>query len=357
MATEDRFIISRVNTLAHQCANDLADYQLHRVVRELLTFVLEDLSRWYIQLVRPRMWLEGEDEGKRDAYQTLYYVLRRLFALLAPFAPHLAEACYRNLRLEADPASVHMLAWPEGNPDLVDPVLERATALVRSFDDAVQNARQAGRRKLRWPVRTVTVVTDADEVEDALLSQLSVCPLPRERPRGRGRPRRLGADRLAGRARDEGARARVRPQRPRRQEPRRGGRRHGPEGRARTGRDGRARRLHARRDPVRLSTSRCPRASSPRRWTTARSTSTSPSTTSSKARAGAASWSGGSRRCAGRLDLAVEDLIEVEVVLRDSRIAALVVRLARDGRGRGPGRDPHASWTWGEMASTSRTTR
>jgi len=175
MATEDRFIVSRVNTLAHQCANDLADYQLHRVVRELLSFVLEDLSRWYIQLVRPRMWLEGEDEGKRDAYETLYYVLRRLFALLAPFAPHLAEACYRNLRLEADPESVHMLAWPEGNPDLVDPVLERATALVRSFDDAVQNARQAGKRKLRWPVQTVTVVTDADEVEDALASQNAVC--------------------------------------------------------------------------------------------------------------------------------------------------------------------------------------
>ncbi len=175
MATEDRFIVSRINTLAHQCANDLADYQLHRVVRELMTFVLEDLSRWYIQLVRPRMWLEGEDEGKRDAYETLYYVLRRLFALLAPFAPHLAEACYRNLRLEADPESVHMLAWPEGNPDLVDPVLERATALVRSFDDAVQNARQAGKRKLRWPVRTVTVVTDADEVEDALSSQNAVC--------------------------------------------------------------------------------------------------------------------------------------------------------------------------------------
>ncbi len=175
MATEDRFIISRVNTLSHQCSNDLADFQLHRVVRELLSFVLEDLSRWYIQLVRPRMWLEGEDEGKRDAYETLYYVLRRLFALLAPFAPHIAEDCYGNLRLETDPASVHMLSWPEGNPDLMDPVLERATALVRSFDDAVQNARQAGRRKLRWPVRTVVVATDADEVEEALASQIAVC--------------------------------------------------------------------------------------------------------------------------------------------------------------------------------------
>ena len=175
MPVEDRFIISRVNTLAHQCANDLADYQLHRVVRELLSFVLEDLSRWYIQLVRPRMWLEGEDEGKRDAYETLYYVLRRLLALLAPFAPHIAEACYRNLRLEGDPVSVHMLVWPEGNPDLVDPVLERATHLVRSFDDAVQNARQAGKRKLRWPVRQVAVVTGDDEVEAAIAGQNPVC--------------------------------------------------------------------------------------------------------------------------------------------------------------------------------------
>lgn len=175
MPVEDRFIISRVNTLAHQCANDLADYQLHRVVRELLGFVLEDLSRWYIQLVRPRMWLEGEDVGKRDAYETLYYVLRRLLTVLAPFAPHIAEACYRNLRLEGDPISVHMLAWPEGNSDLVDGVLERATHLVRSFDDAVQNARQAGRRKLRWPVRQVVVVTGDDEVEAAITGQNPVC--------------------------------------------------------------------------------------------------------------------------------------------------------------------------------------
>jgi isoleucyl-tRNA synthetase len=175
MPTEDRFIVSRVNTLTNQCSNDLADYQLHRVVRELLNFVLEDLSRWYVQLVRPRMWLEGEDEGKCDAYETLYYVLRRLLALLAPFAPHIAESCYRNLRLEADPESVHMLGWPDEDAGLVDPVLERATALVRSFDDAVQNARQAGKRKLRWPVRTVVVVTDRDEVEEAITSQNPVC--------------------------------------------------------------------------------------------------------------------------------------------------------------------------------------
>ena len=175
MPVEDRFIISRVNTLTSQCTSDLAEYQLHRVVRELLSFVLEDLSRWYIQLVRPRMWLEGEDTGKQDAYETLYYVLRRLFCLCAPFAPHLAEACFRNLRLEADPVSVHMLSWPEGDADLVDPALERATHLIRTFDDAVQNARQAGRRKLRWPVSQVVVVTDDDEVEAAITSQNPVC--------------------------------------------------------------------------------------------------------------------------------------------------------------------------------------
>jgi len=175
LPVEDRFIISRVNSLSARCTADLDGFQLHRVVRELLSFVLEDLSRWYIQLVRPRMWLEGEDTGKRDAYETVYYVLRRLFCLLAPFAPHLAESCYRNLRLEADPVSVHMLPWPEGEEDLVDPALERATQLVRSFDDAVQNARQAGKRKLRWPVREVVVVTDDDEVEAAIVGQNPVC--------------------------------------------------------------------------------------------------------------------------------------------------------------------------------------
>jgi isoleucyl-tRNA synthetase len=128
------------------------------------------------------MWLEGESEGKRHAYETIYYALRRLAGLLAPFCPHIAEAVYLNLRCDGDPGSVHMLDWFAGDTALTDSALEADMAYVRSFDEAVANARQAGKRKLRWPVAECVVVTDSGNVIDALTRLNAIC---RERANSR----------------------------------------------------------------------------------------------------------------------------------------------------------------------------
>jgi isoleucyl-tRNA synthetase len=172
---EDRFIISRINSVAATVDTALKECQIHRATRELVNFILEDLSRWYIQLVRPRMWAEGESVDKRHAYETIYYVMRRLTGLLAPFCPHLTEEIYLNLRCGNDPASVHLLDWNNGDMAMVDVSLEHAVDIVRSFDDACANARQAGKRKLRWPVSEVVVVTDTEMVKDAIDRLNAVC--------------------------------------------------------------------------------------------------------------------------------------------------------------------------------------
>lgn len=175
MPDEDRWILSRVNSLVAGVEADFAGLNLHRVTRSLITFVLEDLSRWYLQIVRPRMWLEEDAPEKRYAYETVYYVLRRLVCLLAPFTPHLTEEIYGNLRCEGDPASVHMLDWPAADSALIDVPLETAMGVAQAFDDAVATARQDGKRKLRWPVGEVVVVTDAPAVRDAVARLSGLC--------------------------------------------------------------------------------------------------------------------------------------------------------------------------------------
>jgi isoleucyl-tRNA synthetase len=175
LAAEDRWILSRVTSLTHEVDAAMAGCQLHRATRAVQEFVLQDLSRWYVQLVRHRMWLEGEAQEKQDAYDTLYHVLRRLIQLLSPFTPHLAEYLYQNLKTGGDPLSVHMLDWPGGDGVLVDPALESAMEVVRAFDDAVANARQAGKRKLRWPVGEVVVATSSPKVVEAIGMLSSIC--------------------------------------------------------------------------------------------------------------------------------------------------------------------------------------
>jgi isoleucyl-tRNA synthetase len=168
MPPEDRWILSRITTLTAEVESAMEVCELHRATRAILEFILEDLSRWYVQLVRPRMWLEEDTPSKRQAYDTISFTMRRLVQLLSAFAPHLAEEIYRNLRLGGEPESVHMLDWPAADPALADRDLEGAMSLVRSFDDAVANARQAAKRKLRWPVAEVVVETASPEAARAL---------------------------------------------------------------------------------------------------------------------------------------------------------------------------------------------
>ncbi|MDR2855799.1 MAG: isoleucine--tRNA ligase, partial [Methanomicrobiales archaeon] len=174
MPLEDRWIISRINSLAQSVTKDMNEYLLHKVTRALITFILEDLSRWYIQLVRPRMWDETDSDEKRYAYETMYYCQRMLNRLLAPFTPHIAEDMYQHLRLEHDPESVHMRPWISGSHKLIDEPLEAWMEVIRNFDEAVANARQNGKRKLRWPVRRVVVAAETDIVEEAFSSLVEI---------------------------------------------------------------------------------------------------------------------------------------------------------------------------------------
>jgi isoleucyl-tRNA synthetase len=175
LPVEDRWIISRITTLSRDVSANMQEYQLHRATRTLIHCILEDISRWYVQLVRPRMWLEEDAPEKIHAYETMYYVMRVLIRLMAPFTPHITEMMYQNLKTGTDPASVHMLDWSAGVEEFIDERLEKDMDVARSFDDAVANARQAGKRKLRWPVSKTVVVTDSDQTLAAIERLHDIC--------------------------------------------------------------------------------------------------------------------------------------------------------------------------------------
>jgi isoleucyl-tRNA synthetase len=165
---EDRWILSRVNSLIEDVTKEMEVYQLHRIVRSISDFILEDLSRWYIQLVRPRTWIEQDNPDKLAAYATIYEVLVKLSKLMAPFTPFIAESIYQNLVKGLDegaPQSVHMCQWPKADAARIDKHLEESMALVREVSMAASNARQKGGRKLRWPVSEILIAPAQEAVD------------------------------------------------------------------------------------------------------------------------------------------------------------------------------------------------
>jgi len=146
---EDKWILSRVQSLIKKVETAMAEYNLHKATRPISEFILEDLSRWYIQLIRPRTWREANDPDKLAAYYTLYEVLVTLTKVMAPFAPHLTEEMYGNLvrNIHPDaPESVHMCNWQPAKDKFIDVELEKRMDIIREIVEASSNARQKLKR-------------------------------------------------------------------------------------------------------------------------------------------------------------------------------------------------------------------
>jgi len=164
----DEWVLSRLASTVEAVTEAMENYENDRAIEMLLDFVVEDVSRFYVQEVRERMWDEADSPSKRAAYATLYRVLTDTVAMIAPFAPLASEELYGALTGETGHPTVHMADWPEPPEGRQDSALEDEIAAVRAVEEAGSNARQRAERKLRWPVLRVIVDIDSANLAGAV---------------------------------------------------------------------------------------------------------------------------------------------------------------------------------------------
>lgn len=169
LGVEDKWILSRYNSLVKEVTEAMENVYPHEACRLIQDFIV-DLSRVYIKLVRDRVWIQGEDPRKYAVYHTLHDVLSGLCRLMAPVTPHLTEHLYREL---AGEDSIHLADWPKPNEDLIDKKLEEEVATALKIAECAAAARQKAKIKLRWPIaRVIVALKDGrklDKVEDLIL--------------------------------------------------------------------------------------------------------------------------------------------------------------------------------------------
>jgi isoleucyl-tRNA synthetase len=168
LETVDEWVLSRLQSVEAGMTDHWEAFRQDRAIDALLEFVVEDVSRFYVQAVRERMWMEEDAPSKTAAYATLYHVLREVTALLAPYAPLVADEIYGNLTGEAGHPTVHMCDWPEADEGWQDAELEEDVRRLREVEEAGAEARQQAERSLRWPVTRVVVVADDERTVEAV---------------------------------------------------------------------------------------------------------------------------------------------------------------------------------------------
>lgn len=160
LQAEDRWIIYRLSQALKRVEEAVENDNMHQALQTLVDLVVEQLSHRYIPLVRPRVWEEEATESKEAAYATLYYVLRRTIAAMAPFTPFIAEYLYQAFVKKYEPGapeSVHMLEWPSVDEKLLDEESYLAVEEALEAAEKVLALRSERRLKRRWPLRRAAI--------------------------------------------------------------------------------------------------------------------------------------------------------------------------------------------------------
>ncbi|HHS51131.1 MAG TPA: isoleucine--tRNA ligase [candidate division Zixibacteria bacterium] len=160
----DEWLLSRLNGLIRDVGASLDEYNPTRGARRITTFVIDELSNWYIRLGRKRFWGAEMTEDKKAAFSTLYEALITVTKLLAPFVPITAETIWRGLSSgdETMPESVHLADFPSVDDSAISPKLESDMAMVERIVTMGRNARQKANIKVRQPLQRLLVSADND---------------------------------------------------------------------------------------------------------------------------------------------------------------------------------------------------
>jgi isoleucyl-tRNA synthetase len=155
---EDVWLRSRINTVIKECTERMEAGEVHTAARILRRFFVDDLSRFYLKLVK-----------KREDLSVLHDSFMKFLVISTPFIPFTTEAIYKRIyEKEKNEESISLLEWPKLDSGAMDPLLEKQVEIVRDIGETCNALRAEKGVKGRWPLSEVLIVTKSTEVAEGV---------------------------------------------------------------------------------------------------------------------------------------------------------------------------------------------
>lgn len=137
LQTEDKWILSKLNTLIKEVTENLERFELGIAVQKLYDFIWDVLCDWYIELTKSRIQAGGE--SAKSAQQVLIYVMNQCLKLLHPIMPFITEEIWQAIPNDCE--SIMVAPWPQYREDLCFQQEEEDFEKVMSAIKAIRNRR------------------------------------------------------------------------------------------------------------------------------------------------------------------------------------------------------------------------
>ena len=137
LQTEDKWILSKLNSLIKEVTENLERFELGIAVQKLYDFIWDVLCDWYIELTKSRIQAGGE--SAKSAQQVLIYVMNQCLKLLHPIMPFITEEIWQAIPNDCE--SIMVAPWPQYREDLCFQQKEEDFEKVVSAIKAIRNRR------------------------------------------------------------------------------------------------------------------------------------------------------------------------------------------------------------------------
>ena len=148
LTVEDRWVLSRLNTVAAGVTDDLEHYRYADAMRKLYEFAWDEFCSFYVEMVKGRL----QDPAQRTtAQRVLAHVLDVLLRLLHPAMPFVTEEIWQRLKdfapergltnPQAAGPSVMIATWPEVDSARIDPTIEARFARFQEMLHGLRDIR------------------------------------------------------------------------------------------------------------------------------------------------------------------------------------------------------------------------
>lgn len=166
----DKFALHKLNKLIAEVTEAFENYEFYKYFQSLQNFAAVDLSSFYLDIVKDRLYTAGKKSLSRRACQTvLFENLMALVKILAPVMPHQAEDIWQNVPevQRGGLVSILLSDWPVVNEKWNNPELEADFTKILKSREVVSRAIEPLRadKKVGSSLEVaVTVKTDDDSV-------------------------------------------------------------------------------------------------------------------------------------------------------------------------------------------------
>ena len=136
----DKWILSKVNTLAKDATENMDKFELGIAVQKVYDFIWDEFCDWYIEIAKVRTYKKDENpQSANAALWTLKTVLTEALKLLHPYMPFITEEIFCTLQSEEE--TIMLSKWPEYKDEWNSPAEEAAIEHCKDLVKGIRNVR------------------------------------------------------------------------------------------------------------------------------------------------------------------------------------------------------------------------